>query len=185
MAEVNFAVTLPIIPAAAPVKVTTASGKPYAGLNAKGLSGGAAVIYGVNRQAERADNTAKFGKVIADGATTVWTAADIPALANADLQAAAGLNATNTLRVVVEVDGVPFLREGSDETPTAGEFKVADNGGTELTIGETLSAGSVIKVHIADAADITANSALTADVISTIVVQDFMGTATAVASLSN
>jgi hypothetical protein len=185
MAVPSFTTLLPVLPAAAPIAVTSVDGKPYPGLKAKAISAGAAVIHGVNKQAKRGDNTAKYARLIGDGSTTEFTESDAACLANADLQATAGLAAANSLRVVVTVDGTPLIRIGSDDTLAAGEFLVKDDSGTVLEFQAAPAAGAVIDVHIADAADIVTYDAQTADVVAERDVLDYMGASVAVSNLYN
>lgn len=173
------AVTIPVIPAAAPV-VATAGAELMPEGQCLALSAGAAVLYGVNFPSKSV-NSAKYLALFGDGATVAFTSTDYEELDAVDVQTT--ITAANCLRVVVLVNGVPIIRVGSGATAGAGEFKVAGTTTKTLTLGSTYNAGTKIEVLVLDADDIDTHDALTAGIATSEVAQDIMGAGVAAAGL--
>jgi hypothetical protein len=116
----------------------------------------AATIYGVNLPTKSLyPGNAKYVKVKQPSAGTTITSTTYPGLANAQYVAAAALDATNTLRVVVKINGTIWGRVGSDATPSGDEFKTSESGGVvTVTFGQSVAAGSLIEVFMNAASDI-------------------------------
>jgi len=177
----SIAKTLAIIPAAAPIAVSGGGTLKPLG-EALIQSAGAALVYGINLPAKTVQNSAYYGVVYGDGATTAWGNAALPCLDNANDIAIAALSAPASLQLVVLVNGVPIIRVGNDDTVGAGEFDYGSVADT-LTFGSTYAAGTKIEVIVTEAADVSVATVLVADAVTKAEVYDIMGTATATATI--
>ena len=133
---------------------------------AQAQSVGASVITAVNspgtnplRQGQGIDNavssTQKVLRISLDGTSTVYTAADYPALANASI---ATLTDANRLLVVAILRGVGqrFLgilnRVDVAASPSAGEFSIDSS--NDLILGESQNEGTSVELWMLEASDI-------------------------------
>ena len=120
-------------------------------------------VYGVNLPTKSFYPTnAKYLKVVMPAEGTVLDSTAYPALLNANVAAAASMNTSNVLRVVLKVNGTIWARVASDAIPQAGEFNVSGTDPIALTFGASVAAGSLIEVYMNDAADIVAIAILAA-----------------------
>ena len=190
MALVNFAESLPVLTnfAAAPIAVTGGSRKPYALMPATLFSSaGAAVVYGVNKRSKR---SAYFGRVIGDGVATTVTDATVAALAEVGATEAVRTTCdpAQYLTIVCTVSGTPLTRVAANASPSTGEFKIDEDGGDyTVTFGTAPASGAVVDFHVNAPAGAEANKiTLTQHAADdSAVVYDFMGTATAIATIMN
>ena len=137
------ATLITIGPTAAPVKVSGGTAI-QAGSEVIAESTGAAILYGINMP-NKADQD-HYAVVYGDGATKIWTEANIPCLGNANFLTGSANTAAATLGCVVLVNGTPILRVGSDASAGAGAFEIADDGSVgTLTVGSTYAAGTKIE----------------------------------------
>ena len=165
--------------AALPVKVTGGNAI-LANSTVSAESTGAGVLYGINKPWE--GDADHYAKLFGNGSAKQWSSANVPCLANADVQAT--ITAANSLRVVVLVNGSPITRVGSGATPSTAEFKVSGSSPILLDVGSTYAAGTKIEVLITDAADLHTASALTANTKAERTAYDICTAGTAAITLS-
>jgi len=124
-------------------------------------------VYGVDLPSKSFYPTnAKYLKVVMPSAGTTIVSTAYPTLLNASVAAAAAMNTSNVLRVVLKVNGTIWARVASDATPQAGEFNVSGTDPITLTFGASVAAGSLVEVYMNDATDIVAIAVLSGSAIT-------------------